>query len=58
MDRSIPDVWNIFALSGSNYGQASNNSHGRVASHNLMKDGFHVNWSSYDQGMLQQWCDR
>jgi hypothetical protein len=23
-----------------------------------MKDGLHVNWSSYDQGMLQQWCDR
>ena len=54
MDRSIPDVWNIFSMSGPNYGQGSHS--GRT--HHLMKDGFHVNWSSYDHVMLQKWCDR
>jgi len=54
MDRSIPDVWNIFSLSGPNYGQGSHS--GRT--HHLMKDGLHVNWTSYDHGMLQKWCDR
>ena len=55
MDRNIPDVWNIFSLSGPNYGQ---NRHPVNRNHLLMNDGFHVNWASYDQGMLQKWCDR
>lgn len=54
MDRSIPDVWNIFSLSGPNYGQGSHSG----KTHHLIKDGFHVNWSSYEGGMLQKWCDR
>ena len=54
MDRNIPDVWNIFALSGPNYGQGSSSGRARQ----VIKDGLHVNWSSYDQSMLQQWCDR
>ena len=54
MDRGIPDVWNIFSLSGPNYGQGANSRKPNT----LINDGFHVNWSTYDQGMLQKWCDR
>ena len=57
MDRTIPDVWNIFSLSGPNYGYGSHPSN-RTSTQHHMTDGFHVNWSAYDQGMLQKWCDR
>jgi hypothetical protein len=51
MERQIPDVWNIFALSGP--------SSGRDETRRPPVDtGLHLNWSQRNQDLLLKWCDR
>lgn len=52
MDRQIPDVWNIFSLSGPDYSQQ------RAAQQQSNYPYFHVNWSNNHQALLHKWCDR
>ena len=49
MERQIPDVWNIFALSGSTYNRDESK---------RTENGIHVNWSQRNQDLLNRWCDR
>ena len=53
MERQIPDVWNIFSLSGPDYSQQ------RAAQQSNVNYPFlHTNWSNNHQALLHKWCDR
>merc|ERR1712038_877963 len=54
MDRQIPDVWNIFSLSGPDYSQ------NRTSQQQQNNYSFfhHVNWTTENQALLHKWCDR
>jgi hypothetical protein len=56
MERQIPDVWNIFSLSGPNYGLKSQQ--GDDSRRPQIEAGIHVNWSPKNQDLLLKWCDR
>ena len=54
MDRQIPDVWNIFSLSGPDYSQNRTSQQQR----NNYSFFHHVNWTTENQALLHKWCDR
>ena len=56
MDRRIPDVWDIFSLTGPGWTYDSSRRVGARYDHN----GMHTNWSPHARNtqMLMQWCDR
>ena len=62
MERQIPDVWNIFSLSGPDYSQKQQQQQRRTAAAASTADAnypyFHVNWTNHNQDLLHKWCDR
>lgn len=60
MERQIPDVWNIFSLSGPDYSQQQQRRTAAAASSTADANYpyFHVNWSNHNQDLLHKWCDR
>ena len=51
MERQIPDVWNIFSLTGPSYSKDE-------SKRSQVENGFHINWTQRNQDLLLKWCDR